>query len=240
MLECHQIQDDLRNGRRLQQQGSPQAVCSEIVPRRYSRQPAGPRHFVNSPLPIESFKYPGSGQKYALEFDITYAGVTGIAFNLSTLIQHRWNPYVDWSKRIAQTDLLTMYQKRDTLNSTFPLLTGQRPPQLAPPQSKSQGAPPAQMSGKPSSSTCAASAGYEASSHVDKSRKVLEQDQKEASFENHMEHLEDGHWSPPDGYQSSTSTQLAGDPTRDANIDKDLLEDVDLAELWRTDTEDLY
>ena len=53
-----------------------------------------PDAFVNLPFPIESFlhlhaqhtKYPTSGQKYALEFDIKFAGATGIAFNLSTLI----------------------------------------------------------------------------------------------------------------------------------------------------------
>ena len=60
-----------------------------------------PDSFVTSPLLVESFlhihtwhtKYPTSGQKYALEFDIKYAGVTGIVFNLSTLFQNRWNPW---------------------------------------------------------------------------------------------------------------------------------------------------
>ena len=53
------------------------------------------------------------------EFNVNYAGITGIAFNLSTLYQHRWNASVDWSKAIAQTDLLTMCDKRDTVSSTL-------------------------------------------------------------------------------------------------------------------------
>ena len=44
-----------------------------------------PEAFAQSPLPIESFlhvqtwhsKYPTSGQNYALEFNVSYAGVTG-------------------------------------------------------------------------------------------------------------------------------------------------------------------
>ena len=55
---------------------------------------------------------PTSGQHYALEFKVNYAGVTGIAFNLSTLHEHRWSANVDWSEAIAQTDLLTMYDER--------------------------------------------------------------------------------------------------------------------------------
>ena len=78
-----------------------------------------------SPLPIESFlhvqtwhsKYPTSGQHYALEFNVNYAGVTGIAFNLSNLYQHRWNTNVNWSSSIAKADLLTMYDKRETVYS---------------------------------------------------------------------------------------------------------------------------
>ena len=48
-----------------------------------------------------------------------HAGVSGIAFNFSTLIQHRWNPSVDWTGSIGQTDHLTMCQKRETLESTL-------------------------------------------------------------------------------------------------------------------------
>ena len=86
-----------------------------------------PAPFAQSPLPIELFlhvhtwhsKYPTSGQHYALELNVNYAGVTGIAFKLSTLYQPRWNANIDWSDAIAQTDLLTMYDKRDTLKSTL-------------------------------------------------------------------------------------------------------------------------
>ena len=67
-----------------------------------------PEPFAQTPLPIESFlhvhtwrsKYPTSGQHYALEHNVYYAGVTGIAF------QHRLSANVDWSDAIAQTDLL--------------------------------------------------------------------------------------------------------------------------------------
>ena len=45
-----------------------------------------------SPLPLETFldiqtwhsKYPTSGYHYALEFNVSFAGVTGVAFNIST------------------------------------------------------------------------------------------------------------------------------------------------------------
>ena len=50
-----------------------------------------PAMFAQSPLPLESFlhiqtwhtKYPSSGQSYALEFKVSFAGVAGIAFNVS-------------------------------------------------------------------------------------------------------------------------------------------------------------
>ena len=46
-----------------------------------------PAQFAQSPLPLESFlhiqtwhtKYPSSGQAYALEFNVSFAGVSGIA-----------------------------------------------------------------------------------------------------------------------------------------------------------------
>ena len=115
---------------------------------------------------------------------------------------------------------------------TYQHATGNRPPQLAPPQIS-----PTQLSGQPSSSTCAASAGYEPSGHVDKSKKILQHDLKEASFEDHMAH-------PPKMvtchlpmdisllHQPSWQETPPGTPT-----DKDLLDDVDLAKLWRIHTE---
>ena len=53
-----------------------------------------PAQFAQSPLPIESFlhiqtwhtKYPTSGQADALEFNVSFARVSGIAFNVSTLV----------------------------------------------------------------------------------------------------------------------------------------------------------
>ena len=47
------------------------------------------------------------------------AGATGAAFNISTLSQHRWNAYTDWSSSIAQTDLLKMNDKREVVESTL-------------------------------------------------------------------------------------------------------------------------
>ena len=47
-------------------------------------------------------------------------------------------------------------------------------------------------------------------------------------------------WSLPDGYQSSTSTQRAGDAARDALDDSDLLSDAHWDECWRIQTERIY
>ena len=83
--------------------------------------------FAQSPLPIESFlhlqtwhaKYPSSGQAYALEFNVSFAGVPGKAFNVSTLSQHRWNTNTNWSQAIADVDLLKMYDKRKDVEATL-------------------------------------------------------------------------------------------------------------------------
>ena len=58
-----------------------------------------PESFAQSPLPLESFlhiqtwhsRYPTSGYHYALEFNVSFAGAAGIAFNASPLSQHRRN-----------------------------------------------------------------------------------------------------------------------------------------------------
>ena len=81
--------------------------------------------FLGSPLPVKTFlhihtwqtRYPKSAEYHSLEFDIKYAGIAGIAFNLSTLIQHKWNNQVDWCSSIADVDLLSLYQKRNTMES---------------------------------------------------------------------------------------------------------------------------
>ena len=86
-----------------------------------------PESFAQSPLPIETFlhiqtwhaKYPTSGQNYALEFNVSCAGIEGIAFNFNTLCQHRWNSGFDWAPAIGEADLLTMYDKRGTVSSTL-------------------------------------------------------------------------------------------------------------------------
>ena len=85
-----------------------------------------PAKFAQSPWPLESFlhiqtwhtKYPSSGQHYALEFNISFAGVAGIAFDVSTLSQHRWNANARWSQAIADTDLFQLYDKRTVVEST--------------------------------------------------------------------------------------------------------------------------
>ena len=52
---------------------------------------------------------------------------------------------------------------------------------------------------------------------------------------------EHGPWPPPDNYQSSTSTQRAGNAARDAaQRDADLLDEADFEEHWRLHKEDLY
>ena len=86
-----------------------------------------PAQFAQSPLPIESFlhiqtwhaKYPSSGQHYALDFNVSFAGVAGIAFSVASLSQHGWNANVNWSQSIANTDLLQLYDKRTVVESTL-------------------------------------------------------------------------------------------------------------------------
>ena len=86
-----------------------------------------PAQFAQSPLPIESFlhiqtwhtKYPSSGQAYALDFNVSFAGASGIAFNVSTLSQHRWNTNANWSNLIANADLLQMYDKCGVVEATL-------------------------------------------------------------------------------------------------------------------------
>ena len=45
-------------------------------------------------------------------------------------------------------------------------------------------------------------------------------------------------WSPPDGYQSSTSTQRDADAARDAQYKDDDLSDVGWLEYWRSTYQD--
>ena len=124
--EKSQIQDDLRDGRTSPSKGAPRMHMVKSFQSGSHVNQQVPHTFVNSPLPIESFLHtltPGilntRHQEYALQFDITCAGVTSTAFNLSALIQQRWHSSVDWSDAISQTNLLTMYQKRETLKSTL-------------------------------------------------------------------------------------------------------------------------
>ena len=74
-----------------------------------------------------------------------------------------------WSTSVCPLNIEATGSHRESMMA---LLTGSRPPQLAQPHSKSQKAPPALLSGQPSSSSCPSGAGNEASGHVDKSRKT--------------------------------------------------------------------
>ena len=57
--------------------------------------------------------------RHALEFNVSFAGVSSIAFNVSTLCQHRWNTNANWSQSIADVDLLRMYDKRKDTEATL-------------------------------------------------------------------------------------------------------------------------
>ena len=84
---------------------------SQVFSTRHSRlvDQQVPDRFSGSPLLVETFlhihtwhmKYPKSGEQCSWEFDIKYAGIAGIAFNLSTLTQHKWNAQVNWTTSIA-------------------------------------------------------------------------------------------------------------------------------------------
>ena len=84
-----------------------------------------PLKFAHSPLPIESFlhlqtwhtRYPS--QAYALEFNVSFAGVKSIAFHVATLCQQRWNTGVNWNQMIADFELLNMYGRRQDLETTL-------------------------------------------------------------------------------------------------------------------------
>ena len=54
-----------------------------------------------------------------------------------------------------------------------------------------------------------------------------------------MAHLQDGHWSPPNGYQSSTSTQRAGDAAWDAQDDGISLEGEVLGQILDLQTDNI-
>ena len=64
-------------------------------------------------------KYPRSGVQCSLEVDIQHAGVAGIAFDLSILIQHKWNSQADLRSSIADEDLLSLYKNRNVVESTL-------------------------------------------------------------------------------------------------------------------------
>ena len=58
-------------------------------------------------------EYPkDSGNKYCLELNTPSAGVYGIAFELHTVLHHKWKYDVDWLKDLRDFDLLTHFQKR--------------------------------------------------------------------------------------------------------------------------------
>ena len=81
-----------------------------------------PQGWTGSPIALEAFlhlhtwhaRYPkDSGNKYCLELNTPSAGVYGIAFELHTVLHHKWKYDVnDWLKELRDFDLLTHYQKR--------------------------------------------------------------------------------------------------------------------------------
>ena len=80
-----------------------------------------PPGWTGSPIALEAFlhlhtwhaKYPkDSGNKYCLELNTPFAGVYGIAFELHTVLHHKWKYDVDWLKDLRDFDLLTHFQKR--------------------------------------------------------------------------------------------------------------------------------
>ena len=80
-----------------------------------------PPGWTGSPIALEAFlhlhtwhaKYPkDSGNKYCLELNTPFAGVYGIAFELHTVLHHKWKYDVDWLKDLRNFDLLTHFQKR--------------------------------------------------------------------------------------------------------------------------------
>ena len=121
------FQTFVSNGRSVQQQRCSQNECSEVFPGWNHINKKVPAQFAQSPLPIESFlhlqtwhtRYPSSGQAYALEFNISFAGVKSIAFNVATLCQQRWNTNVNWNQMIADFDLVNMHGHRQDLETTL-------------------------------------------------------------------------------------------------------------------------
>ena len=80
-----------------------------------------PPGWTGSPIALEAFlhihtwhaRYPkDSGHKYCLELNTPSAGVYGIAFELHTVLQHRWKYDGEWLKKLREFDLLSHYQKR--------------------------------------------------------------------------------------------------------------------------------
>ena len=105
------------NGRGIRQQGSCQDGSGQVFPGWQSHQHEGAR--ILRSISIAARDFPTSRYHYALEFNVSFAGAAGIAFNISTLSQHRWNASANWSSSIAQTDLLHTYDKRDVVESTL-------------------------------------------------------------------------------------------------------------------------
>ena len=80
-----------------------------------------PPGWIGSPIALEAFlhlhtwhaRYPkDSGNKYCLELNTPSAGVYGIAFELHTVLQHKWKYDGEWLTKMKNFDLLTHYQKR--------------------------------------------------------------------------------------------------------------------------------
>ena len=121
MPECSSQQDDLCYGRKLHEQGSSKDVwksrVSNMVPTSISKYLKGCEAILfPSRLSVTSTygtrNIPRLGEQYTLEFDIKSAGIAGIAWNVDTLIKHKWNARINWAQPIV-------YQKHGALFATL-------------------------------------------------------------------------------------------------------------------------
>ena len=177
MPECSAIQTCVCYGRGIQQQGCGQDGCCQIFQSGSHINRQVPETFAQSPLPLETFlriqtwhtKYSRFDKDYALDFNVWLTGVAGLAFNISTLQQRRLNTDVEWTTDIAQTDLLDLYDLKDTLKRTLWALGLEWTPELRDPSYRHPLLEPIHQRVEP----------------VPKSRRTLQTTSEEASLPDH-------------------------------------------------------
>ena len=226
MPQCSQIQTCVCYGRRILQQRCGQDGRCQAFPGGSHINRQVPETFAQSPLPIETFlhiqtwhtKHPRVAKEYALDFNVWLTGVTGLAFNISTLRQHVWDTSTEWISDIAHTNLLAVYGMKDSLNRTLWALGldwTQLPTKCEPPYRHPLLEP----------------IKHRAESQP-RSRRTVQTPSEEASFE--IIHSDSSE--PPYQHRPNADRQL--------DQDYELLEECDQAEMWRTliqrISEDLY